>query len=260
MSSAIQCYSEKYFSQVVVSWRQRWFYKCGDLIDTECGALVYTDAGTWSIQMWGRDLYNTNVGPCGWHSDNISLTQQNVLSVSVWKSYDWQSSSLLQQSKQPVVKVRGKAGERHSWAVYNCWRAFTGPTLPLTVQAGWEGPFQLTVVGHQIFLKSSWGPKFILLPLKGTDCCSTSKWGQHIQLFLFHKPLNSLSVAKLCNVVCQSAYQLDHTIDFWQWIRSDIDGFSRSFGFVFSHALSVVVLIQCIVCSGVILMFVFCCY
>jgi len=30
-----------------------------------------------------------------------------------------------------VVKVRGDVGERHSWAPYNCWRAFPGPTQPL---------------------------------------------------------------------------------------------------------------------------------
>jgi len=27
-----------------------------------------------------------------------------------------------------VVKVRGNAGERRSWAPTNCWRAFPGPT------------------------------------------------------------------------------------------------------------------------------------
>jgi len=56
-----------------------------------------------------------------------------------------------------VVKVRGNAGERRSWAPKNCWRAFPGPTQPLVVRAGWEGPLQLTV-GSQ----SSWAPKFIL--------------------------------------------------------------------------------------------------
>jgi len=30
----------------------------------------------------------------------------------------------------PPVKVRGKAGERRSWAPKNCWRAFPGPTQP----------------------------------------------------------------------------------------------------------------------------------
>jgi len=38
--------------------------------------------------------------------------------------------------KKPVVKVRGNAGERRSWAPKNCWRAFPGPTQPLMVQAG----------------------------------------------------------------------------------------------------------------------------
>ena len=37
---------------------------------------------------------------------------------------------------QPVVKVRGNAGERRSWAPKNCWRAFPGPTQSLMVQAG----------------------------------------------------------------------------------------------------------------------------
>jgi len=27
-----------------------------------------------------------------------------------------------------VVKVMGNAGERRSWAPYNCWRAFPGPS------------------------------------------------------------------------------------------------------------------------------------
>jgi len=31
---------------------------------------------------------------------------------------------------QPVVKVRGNAGERRSWAPKNCWRAFPVPTQP----------------------------------------------------------------------------------------------------------------------------------
>jgi len=34
-----------------------------------------------------------------------------------------------------VVKVRGNAGKRRSWAPYNCWRAFPGPTQPLMVEA-----------------------------------------------------------------------------------------------------------------------------
>ena len=34
----------------------------------------------------------------------------------------------------PVVKVRGNAGERRSWAHNNCWRAFPGPTQPLVVR------------------------------------------------------------------------------------------------------------------------------
>jgi len=62
-----------------------------------------------------------------------------------------------------VVKVRGNAGERHSWAPKNCWRAFPGPTQPLMVQAGWEGPLQLTV-GPKIFSQFL-GPKFMLSPL-----------------------------------------------------------------------------------------------
>ena len=57
----MQCYSEKYFSQVdmLPQWCQ--VYKCG--------ALVYTNVGPWSIQMWALGPYKcgplvyTNVGP-----------------------------------------------------------------------------------------------------------------------------------------------------------------------------------------------------
>jgi len=38
-----------------------------------------------------------------------------------------------------VVKVNGNAGERRSWVLYNCWRAFPCPTQPLMVRAGWQG-------------------------------------------------------------------------------------------------------------------------
>jgi len=63
------------------------------------------------------------------------------------------------RSRQPVVKIRENTGERCSWALKNCWRAFPGPTQPLVVRAGWEGPLQLTVgpeissefLGPQIF-------------------------------------------------------------------------------------------------------------
>jgi len=44
-----------------------------------------------------------------------------------------------------VVKVRGNAGERRSWAPKNGWRAFPRPTQALVVQTGCEGPLQLTV-------------------------------------------------------------------------------------------------------------------
>jgi len=60
----------------------------------------------------------------------------------------------------PVVKVRGNAGERRSWAHKNCGRAFPDPTQALVVQTGCKGPFQLTV-GPQIF-SALLGPKFIL--------------------------------------------------------------------------------------------------
>ena len=36
---------------------------------------------------------------------------------------------------EAVVKVRGNAGERRSWAPYNCWRAFPGPPQPLMIKA-----------------------------------------------------------------------------------------------------------------------------
>jgi len=49
-----------------------------------------------------------------------------------------------------VVKVRGNAGKRRSWAPKNCRRAFPGPTQALVVQTGCEGPLQLTV-GSQLF-------------------------------------------------------------------------------------------------------------
>ena len=39
-----------------------------------------------------------------------------------------------------VVKVRGNAVERRSWAPKNCWRAFPGPTQRLVVRTSWEGP------------------------------------------------------------------------------------------------------------------------
>ena len=49
-----------------------------------------------------------------------------------------------------VVKVRGNAGERHSWAPKNCWWAFPRPPEQLMVRAGWVEPLQLTI-GPQIF-------------------------------------------------------------------------------------------------------------
>ena len=51
---------------------------------------------------------------------------------------------------RPLVKVRGNAGKRRSWAPKNCRRAFPGPTQPLKVRAGGQGPLQLTV-GPQTF-------------------------------------------------------------------------------------------------------------
>jgi len=57
---------------------------------------------------------------------------------------------------QAVVKVRGNAGERRSWGPKNCWRAFPGPTQPLTVRAGRERPLQLT--GGPQFFQNSWAP------------------------------------------------------------------------------------------------------
>ena len=66
--------------------------------------------------------------------------------------------------KAAVVKVRGNVGECRSWAPCNCRRAFPGPTQgptkPLMVRAGWEGPLQFAV-GPQIFVEFL-GPKFIL--------------------------------------------------------------------------------------------------
>ena len=62
------------------------------------------------------------------------------------------TSTTPRQQSHPVVKVRGNAGKRRSWAPENCWRAFPGPTQPLMVWAGWKGPLQLTV-GPQLFFR-----------------------------------------------------------------------------------------------------------
>jgi len=59
-----------------------------------------------------------------------------------------------------VVKVRGKVGERRSWAPNNCWRAFPGPTQPLMIRASWKLP--LAYIRAPIFFDSSWAAKVVL--------------------------------------------------------------------------------------------------
>jgi len=63
--------------------------------------------------------------------------------------------------RHAVVKVRGNVGEHRFWAPKNCWWTFPGPTQPLMVHAGWEGPLQLTV-GPKIFFRVP-GPQIYTL-------------------------------------------------------------------------------------------------
>ena len=68
------------------------------------------------------------------------------LKVDLEIEYDWRRrlSRFQRLAVYPVVKVRGNAGERRSWAPYNCRRTFPGttqgPTQPLMIRAGWDAP------------------------------------------------------------------------------------------------------------------------
>jgi len=46
-------------------------------------------------------------------------------------------------AKIQVVKVRGNAGERRSWAPKNCWWAFPGPHSRYWYEQVERGPFSL---------------------------------------------------------------------------------------------------------------------
>jgi len=46
---------------------------------------------------------------------------------------------------------KGERGERRSWALKNCWRAFPGTTQPIMVRAVERGPFSLQYTARNFF-------------------------------------------------------------------------------------------------------------